>query len=1265
MPDLVISWRASVLDENSCERLFEGVSENSNYILLPAGSAYQLQSLAVSIKQLEKEISEQETQSGITADTELLRSQKSAVKGQSDSIIYQARKNFEAVKQSFINYFAKKAELDLLLKHTPVSYLKYGDGTVSGFNKDGNLVCMFDAYGNTISLEYDSANKIISVYDNEGKTLRFGYENGLLTSITDSLGRKTEYAYSGLNLQSVKFADGGFLNLKYQSNQIRSIETEDGLQYKFSFDADSRITEINTNSKPITISRNVITEKDSFNKTLAKTTFIYGENTTEISEKNGHSESYVFDSGKKVKIFTQKDGAGFEAVTNYVYDYTDGKTVTAVTVTKPDNKTVTTVEKYDNVNLLASSVSDWQNISDTARVKTEINYSYDNEENLISVKTCEYTEVNGEITQKNYVTNYRYNSHGSLSFTESYVEGEELVTGKNIEERFYDKNGNAVKTVSYNTLDSSTKFYNESVTAENGQIIADVDETGARVAEYGYKSGTNVINSVTYPDGGKIAYGRDAYNDRITSVTASDANGEANTTDIFYNCGLPVEIKSGNTVIFHAYDHTRRKTFAAVNNSDYAEYSYKDYTYNAATGKYVFGEKQTSLIDGEIICTVTQSDTGVDTADGVIRTQTVSVYGTKLSEKKYNAKQQLESVESNCIGSADKYNTSYVYDGYGNLTSAATLKNSSAQVTESYTYDELNALKRKTLSGAVSQTYAYYYDNTAAQKLSEIKFKEYSFKPLTDVNGRNTGKEILNGSKKISCEYISYRKVGDHATNMPATVWYGNGANIKDSIKYKYDNRGNICEIIENGHVFAKYSYDTLGRIVREDNKPLNKTVLYTYDTNGNITERCEYEYSSKSREELSEKICNHFTYDYDLEGDRLTNYNGEQFTYNNFGSPTVYRGKALQWSYGKVLTNYDGVSFVYDGTGRRVNKNAISYVYDSAGNLIAQSNGLQFIYDNSGVAGVIYADKQYFYRKDAQGNIVAILDRDGNIVVKYIYDCWGNHAVIDANGQDIVNMQHIGNLNPFRYRSYYYDTETGLYYLQTRYYDPELGRFISQDSIEYADYESVNGLNLYAYCGNNPVNNIDPMGTWSWKKFWAGLGLVVTAVAAIAISVATFGAGTPIGITMVAGVTLAAGVLTGVNGIATMVEAGTNYNFMRDGVFQGNEKAYNWYAGITEGVAAAGTLILGVYNATGYAKATRYGRKFLGKGYSKVGKNRWVSADGLRQMRFDDSHHILDGIKTENHFNLDMHASNMLKGRSEIIKKLHVFYKMFKIWFR
>ena len=98
--------------------------------------------------------------------------------------------------------------------------------------------------------------------------------------------------------------------------------------------------------------------------------------------------------------------------------------------------------------------------------------------------------------------------------------------------------------------------------------------------------------------------------------------------------------------------------------------------------------------------------------------------------------------------------------------------------------------------------------------------------------------------------------------------------------------------------------------------------------------------------------------------------------------------------------------------------------------------------------------------------------------MVQYNYDAWGNHKVLNASGIEIVTVNDIGNLNPFRYRGYYYDTETGLYYLQTRYYDPVVGRFISRDNIEYADPESINGINLYAYCGNNPVKYVDPNGT-------------------------------------------------------------------------------------------------------------------------------------------------------------------------------------------
>ena len=214
--------------------------------------------------------------------------------------------------------------------------------------------------------------------------------------------------------------------------------------------------------------------------------------------------------------------------------------------------------------------------------------------------------------------------------------------------------------------------------------------------------------------------------------------------------------------------------------------------------------------------------------------------------------------------------------------------------------------------------------------------------------------------------------------------------------------------------------------------------------------------------------------------------YNGESFEYNSIGHPTVYRGKTAEWQYGVRLTKLGGTTFAYDGLGRRIKKGEIGFIYDNDGRLIKQSNGLEFVYDNSGVAGVICGGEQYFYRKDAQGNITAILDNTGSVVVRYIYDSWGNHAVVDADGADITTG--IGVLNPFRYRGYYYDTETGLYYLQTRYYDPEIGRFISQDNIDYADPKTINGLNLYAYCGDNPVMGYDPNG-----EFAISIGVAIT----------------------------------------------------------------------------------------------------------------------------------------------------------------------------
>ena len=727
-----------------------------------------------------------------------------------------------------------------------------------------------------------------------------------------------------------------------------------------------------------------------------------------------------------------------------------------------------------------------------------------------------------------------------------------------------DDNGNVVKTIAWNSLDSSSKFYSESEVAENGQVTADKDETGATSAEYEYISGSNVVNSIKYPNGGKLSYGRNPYNFAVTSVTQSTSEGEANTNDIVYKNGMPVEVKSGNTVISYTYDGKGRKKSYAIDGVQQATYSYTDYSRSGSNITY--GTSTQNLADGTAIVT---SKTGVaDSAGRVKVTESVKADGTTIFSTLYNEDGLTEQVTDGVSGV-----TSYTYDSYKNVT-----KITAATLTENYTYNAYSELTQKVLSGAVDQAYTYVYKDNAAHNLEYVGMGNYKFYPLTDVNGRNTGREIYSGENKLAAEYITYRKVGDHATNMPASIWFGTGKNIKDSIKYRYDSYGNICEIMQNGHLAARYKYDSLNRLVRKDNKPMNKTVIFTYDTAGNITERCEYVYTSKDGEELSELACTHYSYDY--EGDRLVNYNGESVAYNVLGNPTIYRGNAIEWQYGNRLTKYGTTTFAYDGAGRRVSKGNISFTYDSDGRLIKQSDGLEFIYDNSGVIGLKYGENTYFYRRDCHGNIIALIDNSGNVVVEYKYDAWGNHEAIVANEAYVA----LANLNPYRYRGYYYDSETDLYFLQTRYYDPETGRFISRDSIEYADPETICGLNLYAYCGNNPVMATDPTGRAEWWEWLLGIVIIV---AAVALSVVTAGIATPISAALGGGMlgTIVGGAVAGAVGGAI---TGFGISVATQGISNGFSNI-NWgQVGIaTLSGAIIGAVLGGIGGAVSYFKNT------------------------------------------------------------------------------
>ena len=504
----------------------------------------------------------------------------------------------------------------------------------------------------------------------------------------------------------------------------------------------------------------------------------------------------------------------------------------------------------------------------------------------------------------------------------------------------------------------------------------------------------------------------------------------------------------------------------------------------------------------------------------------------------------------------------------------------------------------------------------------------------------------------------------------------------------------------------ASYEYDKLNRLTRENNQRLGKTWTYGYDAGGNITSKKEYAYATTELDNAIPIETQDYVYRASGWKDQLVSFGGEEITYDASGNPTGYRGATLSYEGGRRLKSYkkatdaNAYEFTFDEDNLRLtkkHKEASGYdktwtYWHTDGKLWGEritekvqvgNFGILFWQDkvteisyahlSTGLAGFTVKEqvgtaaattKSFLFRKNALGDIDAIYDTDMNLVGEYVYDAWGN-CTIEATGTDNYAVMQ---LNPFRYRGYYWDKELNLYYLQTRYYDPETGRFINADNVALAvelGLNELNGLNLYSYCFNNPVNEFDKDGLWSWKKFWKGLGLIASGIAAVLVSVATLGAGTPLAISIVAGVTIAAGTLTTVNGISTVIEAGTNYNFVRDGVFQGNEKAYNIYENVTRGIAAVGSAICGGFLASGRGQATKIGRDFLGKGYKKAGRNRWVSKDGLRQMRFDTTHHLYEGKVSSNHFNFEFFKGNYWDGFTKINKKktIHQFFKWLITW--
>ena len=267
-------------------------------------------------------------------------------------------------------------------------------------------------------------------------------------------------------------------------------------------------------------------------------------------------------------------------------------------------------------------------------------------------------------------------------------------------------------------------------------------------------------------------------------------------------------------------------------------------------------------------------------------------------------------------------------------------------------------------------------------------------------------------------------------------------------------------------------------------------------------------------------------TSDLPSSGNPITYYNGKDYTFT--------------WTKGRQLASatVDGkqVSYTYDMSGVRSgkqvyttsNQRTTTYTYTTlSGKVMRQQwetrnsddtvyqamQSLEFVYDDGNQPfAMIYKHGQttelYYYVLNAQGDVIALLNSAGSLVASYNYGAWGNYSVHGADGKKTTDPTFIGHINPLRYRGYYYDRETRLYYLQSRYYDFANCRFISADTFATTDTNGFLSANMFAYCENNPVGNSDPNGEFLNTFIGAALALVTGEnVKAAAISGAISGA--------------------------------------------------------------------------------------------------------------------------------------------------------------
>ena len=465
----------------------------------------------------------------------------------------------------------------------------------------------------------------------------------------------------------------------------------------------------------------------------------------------------------------------------------------------------------------------------------------------------------------------------------------------------------------------------------------------------------------------------------------------------------------------------------------------------------------------------------------------------------YNAKGQLSSfdykkvVDSNITHTL--INESLSYDFYSRLSSKLT-ETLNSEFNIVYTYENNNATTPKKVETAFSgdDIFARLSERVEYDSLRRVYrayitegflencFSEYIY-PEQTVNNKNY-------SSFLPTRIDEYYNYGILTTN-----------EYRSSTHIGYNHYGNIIHLypgdqnLYDDTAGQEYNYDNKGQLAAETNYDYERIFNYSYDSNGNITSVSEYD--------LSNNLLSTDTYEYDdYYKDKLMSFNGESITYDaNFNPLTIGSSISLSWTRGRLLNsitiNNVSTSFEYDYLGFRLMKTngctVHEYFYDENHRLVEETikvndqidKVITFIYGLNSIIGIRVDDRAeenisiYRFQKNILNDVTAIYQGD-TLIAAYLYDAWGNHKVYFPDGTlaDSTDIDFIGIINPIRYRSYYYDQETDLYYCQSRYYYSKFRRWLNMDMISYIDLDSVRGTNLFCYCKNNPIMYSDETGS-------------------------------------------------------------------------------------------------------------------------------------------------------------------------------------------